>query len=235
MNKGTENKRKLEAANMINGKNTLAVANGQRTPFEIYSIILRGVTCALKSIFTNYYVSENIEGLMRFINDKGILSAKEYKGLLAEAKDFYAVILCALFIDPIKKHTKNFKYNELNEKSKGQLRQELYNELYVFFFDWLCDIEIEPLLFYRLAVSYNKTFNLNLCIKSQLSKNLTAIEDRVLKLELVDILTDFLIDEVAVHLGLAGLDHIDYYRPDSSCSKSIEQDSMPDNCIDTIV
>jgi len=83
--------------------NMLKIADDSKTPSEIYSIVLRGIICTLRTIFINYYVSGNIEALMRYINGKNIISSQEYKRLLYEAKDFYPVIICALFINPLKK------------------------------------------------------------------------------------------------------------------------------------
>lgn len=193
-------------------KYKLKVADETKTPSEIYSILLKGVLCSLKTVFLSYYVSENIEALMRYVTERKLLSAEEYKRLLNEAKDFYPVIICALFINPIKKHTKGFKLNELPEEAKIVLFTELNEELSQFFADWLCDIEIDPLLFYRLALSYHKSFNMELAIKANVSGSLTAIEEQVAKGQLVDILALYLIEQVATHLGMAGLDYIDYFK-----------------------
>lgn len=195
-----------------NTKAKLKIADDSKTPSEIYSIILRGVICALKTIFLNYYVSENIEALMRYINEKRIISAEEYKRLLYEAKDFYPVIICALFINPLKRHTRNLKSIKIDNQSKEQLFIEIYEELNKFFNDWLCDIDIDPLLFYRLSISYGKHFNIELSIKKQLAVVLTPIEDQVLKLQMIEIIAMYAIEQVAVHLGLAGLDYIDYTK-----------------------
>lgn len=193
-------------------KSKLRIADDSKTPSEVYSIILRGVICTLKTIFLSYYVSENIEALMKHVNEKKIISASEYKRLLYEAKDFYPVIICALFINPLKKHTKNFKEIEISLESKKMLFGELHEELAGFFSDWLCDIEVDPLLFYRLSVSYSKTFTMELSIKHHLGCSLTAIEEQVLKLQMIDIITLYTIEQVAIHLGLAGLDYIDYSK-----------------------
>ena len=199
-----------------NSKNKLKVADDSKTPSEIYSIILRGVKCTLKTVFLNYYVSENIEALMRYINEKRIISAEEYKRLLYEAKDFYPVIICALFINPLKRHTKNFKNIKINSQSKQELFNEVYEELHKFFNDWLCYVEIDPLLFYRLSVSYGKPFSLELSIKQQLACVLTPIEEQILKLQMIDIISLYAIEQAATHLGLAGLDYIDYIKAPES-------------------
>lgn len=201
----------------------LRIADDSKTPSEIYSIILKGVICTLKTIFLSYYVSENIEALMKYVNEKKIISASEYKRLLYEAKDFYPVIICALFINPIKKHTKNFKEIEISPESKKALFNELHEELVDFFSEWLCDIEADPLLFYRLAVSYNKTFTMELLIKKHLGGTLTAIEEQVLKLQIIDIITMYTIEQVAIHLGLAGLDYIDYKKVELKKDKDSDQ------------
>lgn len=201
----------------------LRIADDSKTPSEIYSIILKGVICTLKTIFLSYYVSENIEALMKYVNEKKIISASEYKRLLYEAKDFYPVIICALFINPIKKHTKNFKEIEISPESKKALFNELHEELVEFFSEWLCDIEADPLLFYRLAVSYNKTFTMELLIKKHLGGTLTAIEEQVLKLQIIDIITLYTIEQVAIHLGLAGLDYIDYKKVELKKDKDSDQ------------
>lgn len=193
-------------------KGKLKIADDSKTPSEIYSIILRGVICSLKTIFLDYYVSENIEALMKYINEKKILSAEEYKRLLYEAKDFYPVIISALFIDPIKRHTKNFRSVRLDNGSKQELFNEIFVELIKFFNDWLCDVEADPLLLYRLSISYGKPFSMELAIKKQLSGIFTPIEDQILKLQMTEIVTMYAIEQVAVHLGLAGLDYIDYSR-----------------------
>jgi len=197
-------------------KGKLKIADDSKTPSEIYSIILRGVICSLKTIFLNYYVSENIEALMKYINEKRILSAEEYKRLLYEAKDFYPVIVSALFIDPLKKHTKNFKCIRLESVSKQELFNEIFIELTKFFNDWLCDVEADPLLFYRLSISYGKSFSMELAIKKQLSGLFTPIEEQILKLQMTEIVAMYAIEQVAVHLGLAGLDYIDYSRVNES-------------------
>lgn len=214
-------------------KQNLRIASDNKTPYEIYSIILKGVLSSLKSIFMSYYVSENIEALMSYINERKIISAAEYKSLLSEAKDFYAVIICALFVNPIKKATKNFKLVELKEEDKEKLFEELQKELNDFFADWLCDVEINPMLLYRLALSYNKSFNLDLSIKAQSMYNMTELESLTLKLQIIDIISLYMIEEVAVHLGLAGLDYIDFYKaPVRSADKNIP--AGLNNCIDTI-
>ncbi|MGE5677847.1 MAG: hypothetical protein ACM3ZR_07295 [Pseudomonadota bacterium] len=186
------------------------IADDIKTPSEVYSIILQGVVCALKTIFLNYYVSENIEALMKYINDKRIISAGEYKRLLYEAKDFYPVIISALFINPLKKHTKSFKCIKTDSLAKQELFNEIFEELYVFFNDWLCSVEIDPLLFYRLAISYGKPFSMELAVKQQLAGLFTPIEEQLLKLQMTEIISMYIIDQVAIHLGLAGLDYIDY-------------------------
>jgi cytidylate kinase len=109
-------------------KNKLKIADDSKTPSEIYSIILRGVICTLKTMFQSYYVSENIEALMKYINEKKIISAEEYKRLLYEARDFYPVIICALFLNPIKKHTKNFKVIEISAEAKKLLAERAATE-----------------------------------------------------------------------------------------------------------
>lgn len=213
-------------------KLSLRLANDEKTPYEIYSIILKGIVCTLNSIFIKHYVAENIEALMKYINNKKIISAETYKNLLAEAKDFYAVILCALFINPIKEYTKDFKIKELDKEKKNELFMKLYNEIFEFFADWLCHIELDPLLFSRLAEAYGKQFNMQLYISEIAAHNLTEIEIRVLKLQIIEITTIYLIEQAAVHLGLAGLDYIDYYKNIAMDKKQIERIN---NCIDTIV
>ena len=188
------------------------IADDTKTPSEVYSIILQGVVCALKTIFLNYYVSENIEALMKYINDKRIISAGEYKRLLYEAKDFYPVIISALFINPLKKHTRNFKWIKTDIHAKRELSEEIFEELYVFFNDWLCSIEIDPLLFYRLAISYGKPFSMELAVKQQLAGLFTPIEEQLLKQQMIEIISLYTIEQVAIHLGLAGLDYIDYMK-----------------------
>ena len=194
------------------GKGNLKIADDSKTPSEIYSIVLRGVISTLRTIFLNYYVSENIEALMRYINEKKIISSAEYKRLLYEAKDFYPVIVCALFINPLKKHTKNFKSVIIDNQSKKALFNEINEELNKFFNDWLCDVEIDPLLFFRLSAAYGKPFSLDLAIKQQLAAVLTPIEERILKLQITEIVALYTIEQVATHLGLAGLDYIDYVK-----------------------
>lgn len=107
----------------------LRIASDEMSSSEIHSIILRGVLYTFKSIFISYYVSENIEAMMNYINEKKIINPKEYKRLLAEAKDFYPVIICALFIPPIKAMTKNYKLKSLDVNKKDQLFNELYKIL----------------------------------------------------------------------------------------------------------
>jgi len=207
-----------------NNKSRLKIADDSKTPSEIYSIILRGVICTLKTIFLNYYVSENIEALMRYINEKRIISAEEYKRLLYEAKDFYPVIICALFINPLKKHTKNLKNIKIDSQSKQELFKEINDELNKFFYDWLCDVEVDPLLFYRLSASYGKPFSLELSIKQHLGCVLTPIEEQILKLQMTDIISLYAIEQVAIHLGLAGLDYIDYIKTAEQKPLKSEQD-----------
>ncbi len=194
----------------VNSKSKLKIAEDSKTPSEIYSIVLRGVICTLRTVFLKYYVSENIEALMKFINEKKIIRAEEYKRLLNEAKDFYPVIICALFINPLKKHTKNFKSSAIESQSKQALFNEVYEELNSFFNDWLCDVEIDSLLFFRLSAAYGKPFSLELSIKQQLAAVLTPIEEQFLKLQMTEIIVLYTIEQVAIHLGLAGLDYIDF-------------------------
>jgi len=205
-----------------NTKNRLKIADDSKTPSEIYSIILRGVICALKTIFLNYYVSENIEALMRYINEKRIISAEEYRRLLYEAKDFYPVIICALFINPLKRYTKNLKLVKLDSQSKKELFNEVYEELCRFFTDWLCDVEVDPLLFFRLSLSYGKPFSFELSIKRQLTCALMPIEEQILKLQMIDIISLYSIEQVATHLGIAGLDYIDYIKVAEKNNKKSE-------------
>ena len=212
-------------------KTSLRLARDEKTPNEIYSIILKGVICTLNSIFLKHYVADNIEALMKYINNKQIISAETYKNLLSEAKDFYAVILCALFINPIREFTKDFKQTELDKDKKNQLFLKLYNELFEFFVDWLCHIELDPLLFCRLAEAYDKQFNMQLYISQVNLYCLTEIELRVLKLQIIETTTIYLIEQVAVQLGLAGLDYIDYYK---NIYVLKENASEKTNCIDTI-
>jgi hypothetical protein len=212
-------------------KSSLRLARDEKTPYEIYSIILKGVICTLNSIFLKHYVEDNIEALMKYVNSKKIISAEEYKNLLAEAKDFYAVILCALLINPIKEFTKDFKQTELDKEKKNELFLKLYNELFEFFADWLCHIELDPLLFCRLAEAYGKQFNMQLYISQVNLHSLTEIELRVLKLQIIEITTVYLIEQVAVQLGLAGLDYIDYYK-NVYIPKEKTLDKV--DCIDTI-
>ena len=207
-----------------NSKGKLKIAEDSKTPSEIYSIVLHGVICTLRTIFLNYYVSENIEALMRYINEKRIISAEEYKRLLYEAKDFYPVIISALFINPLKRHTKNFKSIIIESQSKQALFNEIYEELNKFFNDWLCDIEIDPLLFFRLSVAYGKPFSLELSIKQQLSSALTPIEEQFLKLQMTEIISLYTIEQVATHLALAGLDYIDYVKTPEKKDKASEQE-----------
>lgn len=190
----------------------LRIATDELSSSEIHSIILRGVLYTFKSIFLSYYVSENIEALMNYINEKKIINPKEYKRLLAEAKDFYPVIICALFIPPIKTITKNYKLKSLDVEKKSELFRELYRILMDFFALWLCNVELDPLLYYRIGVAYNKKFDIGLYIKKQNSYYLTEIENQVLNSQIMEILCIYLIEEVAIQLGLAGLDYIDYYN-----------------------
>ena len=214
-----------------NNKGKLKIADDSKTPSEIYSIILRGVICTLKTIFLNYYVSENIEALMKYINEKRIISAEEYKRLLYEAKDFYPVIISALFINPIKKHTKNFKSIRLDGQSKQELFNELFEELSSFFNDWLCDVEADPLLFYRLAISYRKPYSFELAVKQQLASFFTPIEEQILRLQMTEIIAMYAIEQVAIHLGLAGLDYIDYVKaPESRAEKENVSIQSRGNC-----
>jgi hypothetical protein len=168
---------------------------------------------------------------MKYINNRKIISADTYKKLLSEAKDFYAVILCAIFINPIKEYTKDFKLTEVNRERKNELFVRLQKELFEFFADWLCHIELEPLLFCRLAEAYGKEFNMQLYISQQNSRSLTELENQVIKLQIIEITTVYLIEQVAVQLGLAGLDYIDYYK-NISLPKEMQCRSK---CIDTIV
>ncbi|MFZ5352860.1 MAG: hypothetical protein ACOZCL_09075 [Bacillota bacterium] len=193
-------------------KRKLKIAGKERTTSEIYSIVLRGITYTLESLFRDYYVSENIEALMNYVNSRNTMEAHEYKKLLSEAKDFYPVLICAIFVNPLKRHTKNFKLNELEAEKKRKLSEELYNELFEFFIDWLCVVDIDPLLFYRLAAAYKKKFDMQMYITKQIRYQLTEMEERILRLQLVEIITVYLIEQVAIHLGLAGLDFIDYYK-----------------------
>jgi hypothetical protein len=214
-----------------NNKGKLKIADDSKTPSEIYSIILRGVICTLKTIFLNYYVSENIEALMKYINEKRIISAEEYKRLLYEAKDFYPVIISALFINPIKRHTKNFKYIKIDSQSKQELFNEIIGELDKFFSDWLCDVEVDPLLFYRLSISYGKPFSIELAIKQQFASLFTPIEEQILKLQMTEIITLYAIEQVAIHLGLAGLDYIDYIKaPENRDEKDIVSIQSGETC-----
>ena len=209
-----------------NTKSKLRIADDSKTPSEIYSIILRGVICTLRTIFLSYYVSENIEALMRHVNEKRIISAEEYKRLLYEAKDFYPVIICALFINPLKKHTKNLKNIKIDSQSKQELFNEINEELNKFFNDWLCDVEVDPLLFYRLSISYGKPFSLELSVKQHLACVLTPIEEQVLKLQMIEIISLYAIEQVAIHLGLAGLDYIDYIKTTAVKSGEASQEVM---------
>lgn len=218
--------------NTTKQKTSLKLAKDEKTPFEIYSIILKGVVCTLDSIFLKHYVTDNIEALMKYINSRKIISAETYKKLLSEAKDFYAVILCAVFINPIKEYTKGFKQTELSKEKKNELFLLLQKELFDFFADWLCHIELDPLLFCRLSEAYGKQFNMQLYISSLNSHSLTEIENQVIKLQIIEITTVYLIEQVAVQLGLAGLDYIDYYK---NIAITKEQLAGSSNCIDTIV
>lgn len=214
-----------------NIKGKLKIADDSKTPSEIYSIILRGVICTLKTIFLNYYVSENIEALMKYINEKRIISAEEYKRLLYEAKDFYPVIISALFINPMKKYTKNFKYVRIDSQSRQELFSEVFVELDKFFSEWLCDVEVDPLLFYRLSISYGKPFSIELAIKQQLAGLFTPLEEQVLKLQMTEIISLYAIEQVAIHLGLAGLDYIDYIKaPENRAEKEIVSIQLQGKC-----
>lgn len=207
-------------------KGKLKIATDNKTPSEINSIILRGITAAFASIIKKYYVSENIEALINYVNEKKILSSAEYKRLLSEAKDFYTVILCALFITPLKEATNSFKYKELDKSKKQMLFNSLESELTEFFIDWMCQLDIEPLLFYRMGISYNKEFNVNLYMKSQVSYGLTPIEEQILKEQIISIVSNYIIESVGIQLGLAGLDYIDYDRSHMNQEK---------HCIDTML
>lgn len=218
--------------NTTKQKTSLKLARDEKTPFEIYSIILKGVVCTLDSIFLKHYVTDNIEALMKYINNRNIISAETYKKLLSEAKDFYAVILCAVLINPIKEYTKDFKQTEIKKEKKNELFLLLQKELFEFFADWLCHIELDPLLFCRLSEAYGKQFNMQLYISSINSHNLTAIESQVIKLQIIEITTVYLIEQVAVQLGLAGLDYIDYYKNISIIKIKLTENS---DCIDTII
>lgn len=218
--------------NTTKQKTSLKLAGEEKTPIEIYSIILKGVVCTLESLFLKHYVTDNIEALMKYINSRKIISADTYKKLLSEAKDFYAVILCAIFIEPIKEYTKNFKLTEIDKERKNELFIKLHKELFDFFADWLCHIELDPLLFCRLAEAYGKEFNMQLYISQLNSRNLTELESQVLKLQIIEITAVYLIEQVAVQLGLAGLDYIDYYK---NILMAKEQAVERLNCIDTII
>ncbi|MDF2520945.1 MAG: hypothetical protein K0R84_1573 [Clostridia bacterium] len=218
--------------NTTKQKTSLKLAGDEKTPLEIYSIILKGVVCTLESLFLKYYVTDNIEALMKYVNNKKIISADTYKKLLSEAKDFYAVIICAIFINPIKEYTKNFKQTEISRKKKNELFLKLQEELFEFFADWLCHIELDPLLFCRLAEAYDKQFNMQLYIAQQNCRSMTELENRVIKLQVIEVTTIYLIEQVAVQLGLAGLDYIDYYKNIDFNNKETTDEA---NCIDTIV
>lgn len=218
--------------NTTKQKMPLKVASDEKTPSEIYSIILKGVVCTLESIFLKHYVTDNIEALMKFINDKQIISAETYKRLLSEAKDFYAVILCALFINPVKEFTKNFKQIEISKQNKHELFIKLHAELFDFFADWLCHVEIDPLLYSRLAQAYGMHFNMQLYITHVNTHSLTEIESSVMKQQIIEISTIYLIEQVAVQLGIAGLDYIDFYKSEMITR---EQVASSVDCIDTIV
>lgn len=218
--------------NTTKQKTSLKLAGDEKTPLEIYSIILKGVVCTLESLFLKYYVTDNIEALMKYVNNKKIISADTYKKLLSEAKDFYAVIICAIFINPIKEYTKNFKQTEISRGKKNELFLKLQEELFEFFADWLCHIELDPLLFCRLAEAYDKQFNMQLYIAQQNCRSMTELENRVIKLQIIEVTTIYLIEQVAVQLGLAGLDYIDYYKNIDFDKKETADGT---NCIDTIV
>lgn len=218
--------------NTTKQKTSLKLAGDEKTPLEIYSIILKGVVCTLESLFLKYYVTDNIEALMKYVNNKKIISADTYKKLLSEAKDFYAVIICAIFINPIKEYTKNFKQTEISREKKNELFLKLQEELFDFFADWICHIELDPLLFCRLAEAYGKQFNMQLYIAQQNCRSMTELENRVIKLQIIEVTTIYLIEQVAVQLGLAGLDYIDYYKNIDFNKKEVVDGA---NCIDTIV
>ena len=204
-------------------KKRLTIATDEVSTTEVHSVILKGVLCTLKSIFTTYYVSENIEALLKYINDKKIISAEEYKRLLLEAKDFYPVIICALLIEPIKKNTNNFKKKGLNDKKKEKLYSEIHKCLMEFFGQWLCDVELDPLLYYRLGISYNRRFDIELYMKKKNSYMLTAIENQIINDQILEILCVYLIEEIAIQLGLIGLDYLDYYKFDNNQDKMIKK------------
>ncbi len=199
-------------------KRRLYIASDNKTYAEIYSIVLRGVICSLKSLFNDYYVSENIDGLMKYINSRNIIKADEYKRLLSEAKDFYPVIICAILIQPLRSYTQDFKCKELELERKKLLFAELKKELTEFFIDWLCVIDVNALLLSRVASGYNIDFNMQLCMTKQIKHSLTEIEERVLKVQIIEIAVSFLIEQVAIQLGLVGLDYIDYFE-DKQLSK----------------
>ncbi len=73
---------------------------------------------------------------------------------------------------------------------------------------------------------------MQLYISSINSHNLTAIESQVIKLQIIEITTVYLIEQVAVQLGLAGLDYIDYYKNISIIKIKLTENS---DCIDTII
>ena len=97
-----------------------------------------------------------------------------------------------------------------------------------FFELWLCNVELDPLLYYRIGLSYNKKFDIGLYIKKQNSYYLTEIENRVLNNQILDILCIYLIEEVAIQLGLAGLDYIDYYN---NMKTNIGKEGLQDSII----
>jgi hypothetical protein len=210
----------------ISTKRRLSIASDRKTHSELYSIVLRGVTSTLESILNDYYVSDNIDGLLKYINNKRIIEAEEYKRLLSEAKDFYPVIICAIVIQSLRKHTNSFRYKELDGESKKLLFAELKRELTEFFIDWLCVIDTNPLLLYRVAAGYNISFNLQLHITKQINHILTEIEESILKAQIVEIITVYLIEQVAIHLGLVGLDYLDYFNDNqlSGSNKPLKKD-----------
>ncbi len=214
-----------------NPRNGLRIAREEKTSSEIYSIILKGIISAMESIFKDYYVSENIEALMSYINSRQIIKSQEYKRLLSEAKDFYPVIICAVFINPMRKHTKDFTLKELSSDKKAALFEELNKELFDFFADWLCVIDFEPLLLHRLAAAYRKQFNLQLCISKILRQKLTELEEQVLKLQIIEVFSIYLIEQVAVHLGVAGLDYLDYYTGNQDQGLGVDKLNLSDHII----
>ena len=212
--------------------NKLTVARELISSAEVYSIILRGVTSAMGCLFKYHCFSDNIEALMKFINSKKIISTEEYKGLLTQARDFYPVVICAQAIEIIKAETVNFKEKDLSEDRKKVLYFRLQDALIDFFTDWLCQYELDPLLFYRLALSYEREFSIGLYIKSQTTA-LSEIEHNVLRAQVIDILVLYIIEEIAIHLGMAGMDYIDCYKvlPERKRQNFMDFD---EDCIDTV-